>query len=230
MEERDEVNKKCATDNACTTEEVNDQPDEATGETSSQLSSAKSASKQPGAAAQVGSRLKLFNKVMEKSLGKFIDDASFHRFTNAFQPLYKKDPGLMKSIHKQFIIDLQRTVKADIDRVIEEGQLQVKLDDLDKLERAANSTDPAWRPTGVPEEDLCSFVMPYYQKQEAYLRRELKKIQRENAALAQGVQAGRECIAQTELRIATAADEWKESVREYQKLAPSLCPVDTFDV
>lgn len=46
------------------------------------------------------------------------------------------------------------------------------------------------------------------------MRLELKKIQAENAALAQKVQAGRESIAQTEHRISTTVDEWK--VRETQ--------------
>lgn len=65
------------------------------------------------------------------------------------------------------------------------------------------------RPSGIPEQDFCSFLMPYYQKQEAFLRLELKKIQAENAALAQRVQTGRENISQTEQRISTAVDEWK---------------------
>lgn len=68
------------------------------------------------------------------------------------------------------------------------------------------------RPSGVPEQDFCSFLMPYYQKQEAYMKLELKKIREENAALAQKVQAGRERIAETENCIAMAVDEWK--VRE----------------
>lgn len=51
--------------------------------------------------------------------------------------------------------------------------------------------------------------MPYYQKQEAYMRRELKKIKAENAALAQRVQAGRENIAQTEQHVSTTVNEWK---------------------
>lgn len=70
----------------------------------------------------------------------------------------------------------------------------------------------ARRPSGVPEQDSCSFLMPYYQKQEAYMKLELKKIREENAALAQKVQAGRERIAETENSIAMAVDEWK--VRE----------------
>lgn len=67
------------------------------------------------------------------------------------------------------------------------------------------------RPSGVPEEDLCSFLIPYYQKQEKYMQRELKKIQDENAALAQKVQAGRENIARTENHISNVVDEWKVS-------------------
>lgn len=41
------------------------------------------------------------------------------------------------------------------------------------------------------------------------MRRELKKLQKENAALAQRVQSGRDTIAHTEQRIAAAVDEWK---------------------
>ncbi|KAG7274802.1 hypothetical protein CRUP_010299 [Coryphaenoides rupestris] len=67
----------------------------------------------------------------------------------------KKNPKVMETIHKQFIVDLQRAI------------------------------------------------------QEAYLRQKLKALQAENAALAQRVQSGREAIASTELRIATAMDKWK---------------------
>lgn len=40
------------------------------------------------------------------------------------------------------------------------------------------------------------------------MRLELKKIQAENAALAQKVQAARESITQTDHRICTAVEEW----------------------
>ncbi|XP_029917422.1 polyamine-modulated factor 1 [Myripristis murdjan] len=225
MEESGEVSQKENAGNVCTAENDEGQTSEATGEVD--------VCKPCEGAEARRSRLKLFNKVMEKSLAKFIDDAnvSFQSFAKTFQPLSKKKPQVMESIHKQFIEDLQRIIQEDINRLIEEGQLQCKLDELDKLQLAAkDNLEPSWRPSGVPEQDLSSFVMPYYQKQEAYLRRELKKIQAENAALAQRVQAGREGVAQTEQRIAAAVDEWKASVREYQRLASSLCPADTFDV
>lgn len=61
--------------------------------------------------------------------------------------------------------------------------------------------------------------MPYYQKQEAYMRVELKKIQAENAALAQKVQDGRESIAETERHISSAVDEWKVSTQSLQYIS-----------
>lgn len=56
------------------------------------------------------------------------------------------------------------------------------------------------------------------------MRLELKKIQAENAALAQKVQAGRESIAQTEYRISTNVDEWKVRDKQWKiKKTYSTC-------
>lgn len=49
------------------------------------------------------------------------------------------------------------------------------------------------------------------------MRRELRKLQKENAALAQRVQSGRDTITHTEQRISAAVDEWKVTVRERVK-------------
>uniref|UniRef100_A0A8C8DSE3 Si:dkey-6i22.5 n=1 Tax=Oryzias sinensis TaxID=183150 RepID=A0A8C8DSE3_9TELE len=182
----------------------------APGEASSQSSNTEGADKPAEETNIQYNRLKLFDKVMQKSLKKFVEIASDKGFASMFRPLYKKNPQKMESIHKKFAEELQKTIQEDISRLTEEGMLEFKLNELDKLEDAAkNDPNPAWRPSGIPEQDFCSFLMPYYQKQEAFLRLELKKIQAENAALAQKVQAGRENVAQTEQRISTAVNEWK---------------------
>ncbi|XP_076878546.1 polyamine-modulated factor 1 [Brachyhypopomus gauderio] len=175
-------------------------------------------------------RLKVFNKVMEKSLQRLLADTSFSRFSHYFHPLCKQNPQIAEVIHKQFITDLQKAIQEDINKVIEEGDLQVKLEELDKLEELAKDTpEAAWRPSGVPEQDVCSVMIPYHQGQEEYVRRELKKLQKENAALAQRVQAGREAIARTEERIAAAVDEWKASVGDLESFVLSLCPAEDFE-
>lgn len=176
-------------------------------------------------------RLKLFKKVMQKSLENFVGNVSFNKFTSTFRPLYEKNPQRMETIYKQFIGELKKAIENDINKLIDEGCLETKLNELDKLENATKKeTDPAWRPSGVPEQDLCSFLMPYYQKQETYMRRELKKIQAENVTLAQRVMAGRERISQTESQISAAVEDWKTSVMEFEKLASTLCSFDVTEV
>ncbi|XP_053179191.1 polyamine-modulated factor 1 [Scomber japonicus] len=218
MEQTEAETQKNTVDNVNPAEK---QTGKATGEASSQMSEA-GAICEPEAR---WSRLKLFDKVMQKSLDKFIGQASFNTFARTFRPLYKNNPQKMESIHRQFIEELRRIVQEDISRLTEEGKLESKLNELDKLESAAkNNLDPAWRPSGIPEQDFCSFLKPYYKKQEAYMRLELKKIQAENAALAQKVQAGRESVAQTEHCILTTVDEWKASVTEFERMKSNLCP------
>ncbi|CAL1613520.1 unnamed protein product [Knipowitschia caucasica] len=170
------------------------------------------------------SRLKLFEKVMQKSLENVIEFASFKRFVSTFRPLYKKNPQRMENIYKQFIEELKKAIQEDIVRLIEEGRLKTKLDELDKLEKASKSKTHAWRPSGIPEQDLCSFLMPFYQKQEAYMRLELKKIQAENAALTKKVLAGRERISHSEQHISEVVEDWKASLKESEKLVSSLKP------
>ncbi|XP_056106249.1 polyamine-modulated factor 1 [Rhinichthys klamathensis goyatoka] len=174
-------------------------------------------------------RLKLFSKVMEKSLQWLLDNASFDRFSHYFQPLSKQNPQLTEAMHKQFISQLQTLVQKEIASVIEEGDLQVKLEELDKLEELAKDMPrAAWRPSGVPEQDVCSDLVSYYKKQEEYMRIQLKKLQKENAALAQKVQAGRENITHTEQRIASGVEEWRASLEDLEPFVLTLSSSENF--
>lgn len=175
-------------------------------------------------------RLKLFSKVMEKSLQWLLDNASFDRFSHYFQPLSKQNPQLTEVMHKQFISQLQTLVQKEIATVIEEGDLQVKFEELDKLEELAKETaQAAWRPSGVPEQDICSDLVSSYKKQEEYIRIQLKKLLKENAALAQKVQAGRENITHTEQRIASGVQEWKASLEDLEEFVVTLSPSEHFE-
>ncbi|KAM4732729.1 polyamine-modulated factor 1 [Anableps anableps] len=197
---------------------------------SSEVSKAEAGSKAAEETAARYNRLKLFDKVIQKSLNKFIEHASFKVFASMFHPLYKKNVKRMEEIHKQFTEVLQKSIQEDIIKLMEEGKFEARFNELDKLENEAkDNPDPAWRPSGVPEQDFCSFLMPYYQKQEAYMKLELKRIQAENTALAERVRAGRDSIAQTEQRISAAVDEWKATVTEFERVASSLCPAHVFD-
>ncbi|CAN9515010.1 unnamed protein product [Ophioblennius macclurei] len=227
MEESKETSRNETANNVSSEDSNQNQASDASGEVSSEVNAVKPAEKTEPRF----ERLKLFDKVIQKSLNKFIEHISFNRFASMFRPLYKENPQRMESIHKQFVEELQKSIQEDISKLIEEGRLELKLNELDKLEQAAKSDpSPAWRPSGVPEKDICSFLMPYYQKQEAYMQLKLKKIKADNAALAQKVQAGRDGIAQTEHSISAAVDEWKASVTEFERLVSSLQSADGFDV
>ncbi|XP_029020367.1 polyamine-modulated factor 1 [Betta splendens] len=218
-------------DNQCVKASAEGNTNETTEGMAPQTSNVDSDRRPPGETEVRYSRLKLFKKVTQKSLEKCIDHASFNTFASMFRPLYKKNPQKMEKIHKQFIDELRKAVQEDISRLIEEGQLELKLNELDKLEKAArNKSDPAWRPSGIPEQDFSSFLIPYYEKQDAYMKRQLKKIRAENAVLAQKVQAGRKKIAETENCIAMAFDELKATLAEFERSASSFCPADVFDV
>ncbi|XP_053735222.1 polyamine-modulated factor 1 [Synchiropus splendidus] len=173
-------------------------------------------------------RFKLFEKILETSIEKFMCIAR-EQFASKFGVLYKNNPKLVASIHKEFIEELRKAIQEDINRMIEEGRFESKLNALDKLEsEARNNPEPAWRPTGVPEKDVGSFLVPYYKKQEAYLQKELKKIQAENATIAEKVRAGRENITQTEQKIAAAVEDWKVTVSEFGRLSSTLHPGNVF--
>ncbi|XP_072519967.1 polyamine-modulated factor 1 [Salminus brasiliensis] len=200
------------------------------GNVSAQAPGPDSGSVKSGAAEPRRSRLKIFNKLMEKSLQRLGADAGFNRFCHSFHPLCKQNPQMAEVIHKQFISDLQKSIQEEISTMIEEGNLEVKLEELDKLEELAKVTpEPAWRPSGDPEQDVCSVLVSYHQGQEEYMRRELRKLQKENAALAEEVRAGREAVTHSEQRIAAAVDEWKASVADLESFVLSLCPSENFE-
>ncbi|XP_052006101.1 polyamine-modulated factor 1-like [Xyrauchen texanus] len=175
-------------------------------------------------------RLKLFKKVTEKSLQWLVENASFNRFSHYFQPLSAQNPQLTEAMHKQFVSQLQILVQKEIASVIEEGDLQVKLEELDKLEELVkDASEPAWRPTGIPEQDVCSDLVTNYKKQEEYMCLQLKKLQKENTLLAQKVQAGRETITQTEQHISTAVEEWRASIEDLETFVSTLSSSENFE-
>nr|XP_061793086.1 polyamine-modulated factor 1-like [Nerophis lumbriciformis] len=213
------------------------QSDYLTGEDSSQDVKPKADCKPASNDEPRSSRLKLYDKVVEKSVEMFMDLASSDRFSSMFHELYKMNPARMENVNKEFVNELQRAIKDAISKLNKEAGIESKLNKLDQLESAAkNSPDPAWRPSGVPEEDFSSSIIPLYQKQEAYWQRKLKKIQAENAALAQKVKAGREKIAQTDQRISTAiavvgsTAEWEAFSSDLKSQTSSLCPSDVLDM
>ncbi|KAG9469950.1 hypothetical protein GDO78_019261, partial [Eleutherodactylus coqui] len=112
---------------------------------------------------------------------------------------------------------------AEIQEIKDEGNLEALLDSLDKLEREAGSkTDLQWRPSGIPEEDVRSHLVPYLLQQREYLCRILKKKEQENARLAQSVLAGREKIDEMRREIERRQQAWQNLSRSQRELIVSI--------
>ncbi|NXL68019.1 PMF1 factor, partial [Chordeiles acutipennis] len=98
----------------------------------------------------------------------------------------------------------------EIQEVKEEGNLEGLFNSLDKIvEEAKNQEEPAWRPSGVPEEDVRSALLPYLLKHRSYLRRILKEKEEENRTVAESVLAGRERIAELQRLIQARKRAWQ---------------------
>ncbi|NXC76793.1 PMF1 factor, partial [Anhinga anhinga] len=98
----------------------------------------------------------------------------------------------------------------EIQEVKNEGNLEVLFNSLDKIvEEAKNQAEPAWRPSGIPEEDVRSTMVPYLLKHRSHLRKVLKEKEEENRKIAESVLAGRDRIAELQRLIQARKQAWQ---------------------
>ncbi|NXX17253.1 PMF1 factor, partial [Podargus strigoides] len=155
-------------------------------------------------------RAQVFAAVVDTFLEKLVAAGSYQRFANCYRCFYKLQPEVTRSIYDQFISQLQTSVKEEIQEVKDEGNLDMLFNSLDKIvEEAKNQEEPAWRPSGVPEEDVRSAVVPYLLKHRSYLQKVLKEKEEENQKAAESVLAGRKRIAELQQLIQARKQAWQ---------------------
>ncbi|XP_073423015.1 polyamine-modulated factor 1 [Dendrobates tinctorius] len=168
-------------------------------------------------------RLFLLNLIVDKFLEALMDAGNYQRFANCYRKMYKMGPVMTRSIYEQFVTQLHAFINAEILELKEDGKLEVLLDSLDSLEReAGDNIELQWRPSGIPEEDVRSHLMPYLLKQREYLRGLLKEKRLENAQLAQSVLAGREKIEEMQKEIQRRQQAWQSLSQSQRDLLLSL--------
>ncbi|NXE84366.1 PMF1 factor, partial [Cochlearius cochlearius] len=155
-------------------------------------------------------RVQVFATVVDTFLEKLVAAGSYQRFANCYRGFYKLQPEMTRSIYDQFISQLQASIKEEIQEVKDEGNLEMLFNSLDKIvEEAKNREEPAWRPSGIPEEDVRSAMVPYLLKHRSYLRKVLKEKEEENKKVAESVLAGRERIAELQRLIQARKHAWQ---------------------
>ncbi|KAK2492345.1 hypothetical protein MC885_014578 [Smutsia gigantea] len=92
---------------------------------------------------------------------------------------------MTQRIYDKFITQLQTSIREEISEVKAEGNLEAVLNALDAIvEEGKDRKGPAWRPSGIPEKDLCSAMVPYFLQQRDALQRCVQKQEAENRQLA----------------------------------------------
>ncbi|NXK48578.1 PMF1 factor, partial [Chauna torquata] len=135
---------------------------------------------------------------------------SYRRFASCYHRFYKLQPEVTQSIYDQLITQLQASIKEEIQEVKKEGNLEELFSSLDRIvEEAKNQEEPAWRPSGIPEEDIRSALVPYLLKHRSYLQKVLKEKEEENRKVAESVLVGRDQIAKLQQMIQARRQAWQ---------------------
>ncbi|KAM9623166.1 polyamine-modulated factor 1-like isoform 1-T1 [Morphnus guianensis] len=168
-------------------------------------------------------RAEVFATVVDTFLEKLVAAGSYQKFANCYRCFYKLQPEVTRSIYDQFISQLETSVKDEIQEVKNEGNLELLFNSLDKMvEEAKNQEEPAWRPSGIPEEDIRSAMVPYLLKHRSYLRKILKEKEEENRKVAESVLAGRNRIGELQQLIQARKHAWQVKIKKKQIKPPSL--------
>ncbi|NWT92373.1 PMF1 factor, partial [Urocynchramus pylzowi] len=151
-----------------------------------------------------------FSTVVDTFLEKLVAAGSYQRFVSCYRCFYKLQPQLTRSIYDQFVSQLQASIKEEIQEVKNEGNLEALFNSLDKIvEEAKGREEPAWRPSGVPAQDVRGALLPHLLKQRAHLRRALQDRQQLSGSLAQAVLMGRDSIAELQQLIQARQQAWQ---------------------
>ncbi|NXG18343.1 PMF1 factor, partial [Grallaria varia] len=155
-------------------------------------------------------RAQVFTTVVDAFLEELVAAGSYQKFGRCYRCFYKLQPQLTRSIYDQFISQLQSSIQEEIQELKSEGNLEGLFNSLDKIvEEAKDREGPAWRPSGIPEQDIHSALVPYLLKHRSYLRQVLRKKEEENRKVAESVLAGRDKIVELQQLIQAHKQAWQ---------------------
>ncbi|KAM4861589.1 polyamine-modulated factor 1-like isoform 1-T1 [Thomomys bottae] len=169
------------------------------------------------------SRVKLLDTMVDTFLQKLVAAGSYQRFTDCYKHFYQLQPEMTQRIYDKFITQLQTSIREEISEIKEEGNLEAVLNSLDKIvEEGKDHKGPAWRPSGIPEKDLCSAMAPYFLQQRDTLQRQLQKQKAKNQELADTVLAGRRQVEELQQLVEARQQAWQALHREQRELLDVL--------
>ncbi|XP_047640279.1 polyamine-modulated factor 1 [Phacochoerus africanus] len=169
------------------------------------------------------SRVKLFDTMVDTFLQKLVAAGSYQRFTDCYKCFYQLQPEMTQRIYDKFITQLQTSIREEISEIKAEGNLEAVLNALDGIvEEGKDRKETAWRPSGIPEKDLRSTMVPYFLQQRDVLQRRVQKQEAENRQLAEAVLAGRRQVEELQLQGQARQQAWQALHREQKELMAVL--------
>uniref|UniRef100_G1T487 Polyamine modulated factor 1 n=1 Tax=Oryctolagus cuniculus TaxID=9986 RepID=G1T487_RABIT len=169
------------------------------------------------------SRVKLLDTMVDTFLQKLVAAGSYKRFSDCYKRFYQLQPDMTQRIYDKFITQLQASIREEICEIKEEGNLEAVLNSLDKIvEEGRDRKEPAWRPSGIPEKDLCSIMAPYFLQQRDTLRHHVQKQEAKNRQLADAILAGRKQVEELQLQIQARQQAFQALHREQRELLAVL--------
>ncbi|XP_029084035.1 polyamine-modulated factor 1 isoform X2 [Monodon monoceros] len=169
------------------------------------------------------SRVKLFDTMVDTFIQKLVAAGSLSllHYIESSHP-----PSGGQSVEHAFSRAANRLPwrrKEEISEIKAEGNLEAVLNALDAIvEGSKDCEEPAWRPSGIPEKDLCSAVVPYFLQQRDALQRRVQKQEAENRQLADAVLAGRRQVEELQLQGQARQQAWQALHREQKELVAVL--------
>ncbi|NP_001178497.1 polyamine-modulated factor 1 [Rattus norvegicus] len=169
------------------------------------------------------SRVKLLDTIVDTFLQKLVAGKSYERFASCYKHLHQLNPEATRWIYDKFVAQLQTSIREEISEIKEEGNLEAVLNSLDKIiEEGKDRGETAWRPSGIPEKDLCSVMAPYFLKQQDTLCRQVQKQEAKNQELAEAVLAGRRQVEELQQQVQAVQQTWQALHREQRELLSVL--------
>ncbi|XP_066117935.1 polyamine-modulated factor 1 isoform X1 [Saccopteryx bilineata] len=169
------------------------------------------------------SRMKLLDTTVDTFLQKLVAAGSYQRFTDCYKCFYQLQPEMTQQIYDKFITQLQTSIREEISEIKKEGNLEAVLNALDTIvEEGKDLKEPAWRPSGIPEKDLRSNLVPYFLQQRDILQRRVQKQEAENRQLADAVLAGRRQVEELQLQGQAQWQTWQALHRGQKELVAML--------
>lgn len=188
-----------------------------------EVKSPQDSSLEPGSTGPALSRVKLLDTMVDTFLKKLVAAGSYQRFSECYKRFSQLQSEMSKRIYDKFVTQLQTSILEEIAEIKSEGNLEAVLNALDVLvEEGKDRKEPAWRPSGVPEGDLRSPLLPYYLRQRDALRRLVQKQETENQQLAEQVLAGRRQVEELQLQCQARHQSWQTLHREQKELLAVL--------